>query len=161
MKAILKNHDKLGKVGSLKEFFKTDMLLIIVEPSAKPLLQRFLQKRLVDELVGEFAQKIDPLKLGVNPRIYAWIQYLHELPLEPVGIEQFFQRYQSMDYVLKAWPELEFQDYHDRQLFWDVLSHNQLENSAPYTAAYWKIALKVIIGFSYIIGGTNKINKKE
>ncbi len=146
MKAILDNHAKVASVGNLKEHFNPEMLQIIVESSDTPLMQRFLQKGLVGEIALEFEKKISRLQSVTEFQIDAknWLKYLHELPLEKAGIEQFFQRYQSMEYVLKAWPELKFHASHDKQLLWDVLIKNQLENGAPYTSAYWKIALKVV-----------------
>jgi hypothetical protein len=147
MEVVLKKHDLVSQ-SAIGLHFKADMLQLLLEDSNTPLMQRFLQKRLVNEIILKLDSELSQTHFPIaDAKFKQLFNFLHELPLEPEQVHFFFQRYQSIQYVVKVWPYIhhQLQAFHvDSDQVWDVCIKHQFEQGKPYSAAHWKIALKLI-----------------
>jgi hypothetical protein len=147
MEVVLKKHDLVSQ-SAIGLHFKADMLQLLLEESNIPLMQRFLQKRLVNEIILKLDTELSQIHFPIaDAKFKQLFNFLHELPLESEQVHFFFQRYQSIQYVVKVWPYIhhQLQAFHiDPDQVWDVCIKHQFEQGKPYSVAHWKIAVNLI-----------------
>jgi len=152
MKTVLDQHQKIAAT-SLAEHLKPEMLKILVDDNGIPLMQRFLQKFLVDDLMGLLAvELVEKLKDSQVPEALRQklSSFLHQLPLNVEALNQFFLRYQGIRQVIGQWLALEQEllalHLHPElplQVFKHALEA-QLPEGQPYFSGHWHLTLQVL-----------------
>lgn len=149
MDKVLKHHQLVSQ-SPIGYHFQFEILKIMITSSEIPMLQRYLDNRLVKAITEKLNGDIlSELSNSIIPRekLSLLVKFLHQLPLNQVGLNAFFQRYLAIKTVLKRWMTLEERLIRieiDPESVWDILLRHQLHNGQAHCVAHWQVGMSLL-----------------